>query len=281
VLPSLQAVSMPAVENLPRGCFSQCTALSSIEFDPGFTGSTFGGRAFGACSVLQHICIPVSVTEIEHGCFADSGLRGVEFAAGSRLRLIGSYCFYHCNHLESFHVLSSVELVGENCFAVCHALREVTFEPNSQLRVFEHRLFADCTGLAQICVPSSVETIQDHVFGDACSMTRLTFELPSVLHEMLTFPRDCAEPVDVPDSVVTFKTPIALEPQTYACIRFGRDSRLQTCDVHGRGWQPNRFGRGFVQFSESHLKRTREDVEFTTEKQFRPCTFTDILYSFW
>jgi hypothetical protein len=252
---------LPSIENIPYQCFNSCSALSSVEFDVGFSGSTFQVRAFENCSALQWICIPASVTLLELSCFSYSGLRAVEFAPGSKLRSIAGFCFSPCPALESFHVVSTVDSLGYNCFGNNPALREVSFAPGSQLRVFGPCLFVECVNLAQICVPSSVESIRNCVFDRCPSVRSLTFELPSALREILSFPNGCVEPVDVPDSVVRFVAPIALNQEDRALIRFGRDSQLQECALRRSAWQRNCFNRIFAGFSEGYLKTARGDLE--------------------
>jgi hypothetical protein len=61
--------------------------------------------------------------------------------------------------LFEIRIPSSVETLGEECFARCESLATVTFESDSKLSQIHNKAIDRCSSLAAIWIPRSLETI--------------------------------------------------------------------------------------------------------------------------
>jgi hypothetical protein len=93
---------------------------------------------------------------IDGSALADcQNLVSVGFEGGGQLTRIEPFAFVSSG-VKSFLVTSSVQTLGENCFAKCVALTAVMFEEQCVLRVIEKAAFEQC-GVRQIVIPGTVE----------------------------------------------------------------------------------------------------------------------------
>jgi hypothetical protein len=140
--------------------FYGCTALATIEVDPGnpsyisADGVLFdksqnillqypGGRsgsytvpggtskigygAFSKCDSLTSISMPESMTEIGFGAFGDCTALA-DVTIGTNVSNIGMSAFFRCSNLTSVTIPRSVTTVGENAFYSCSRLTAAYFE---------------------------------------------------------------------------------------------------------------------------------------------------------
>ncbi|MGN1157164.1 MAG: leucine-rich repeat domain-containing protein [Agathobacter sp.] len=84
------------------GCFAACSALEAIDIPSSVT--RLGDLCFDGCSTLEEIEIPSSVTEL------------------------GEYCFQECKALKTAKIPFSVNSIGNYCFKECTSLETVTCE---------------------------------------------------------------------------------------------------------------------------------------------------------
>jgi hypothetical protein len=92
---------------------------------------------------------------------------------------------------------SSIEILGERCFAECRSLSSVTFESGSRLLRIGGGAFGG-TGLVEIVIPASVEVLGVGCFSLCRSLSSVRFESGSrlleteneVLHKARWFGRD-------------------------------------------------------------------------------------------
>jgi hypothetical protein len=82
---------------------------------------------------------------------------------------------------------SSVEILGEGCFAAQSALSSLTFEAGSKLLRIEQHGFDSCSSLSSICLPSCVERLCDCCFYGCAALSSVTFEASSALSRIELF----------------------------------------------------------------------------------------------
>ncbi len=189
---SLKSIIIPAgVEIIEEAAFKDCTALTTVTFEPGSMLKTIKGGycsgsfpasygAFSGCTSLNSITIPASAETIEGVAFKDcTALTTVTFEPGSILKTIGG-AFAGCTSLNSITIPTSVETIG-GAFSGCSTLTSVTFESGSMLKTIRGRAFSGCTLLSRVTIPASVETIEEAAFINCTSLTTFTFESGSKL----------------------------------------------------------------------------------------------------
>jgi hypothetical protein len=91
----------------------------------------------------------------------------ITFQRGSRLRELGNGAFFYRVQLAAFTILSSVEIIGDECFERCVNVRRITFEDNSRLK--------------RIVIPASVETIENLAFCECGGLEVCLIDEKSVL----------------------------------------------------------------------------------------------------
>lgn len=97
------------------------TVLSEIDIPEGIT--RVGEEAFKGCKKLKRVSIPDSVTEIEDGAFADSGLIRCKWPIGATV--INSRVFEGCKSLEAVMIPDTVTEIGFGAFSDCPLLEEI------------------------------------------------------------------------------------------------------------------------------------------------------------
>ena len=133
--------------------FYKCTALEEVIFGENSRLSTIQQGAFGECSSLLSIKIPIGVTSTNYTFEECSSLKSVIFEDNSQLKSIGEYTFKDCSSLIS-----------------------VAFGNNSQLNSIGDYAFVNCSSLESIKIPKNVTKIGDNVFKNCCEVERITVE---------------------------------------------------------------------------------------------------------
>ncbi|MDE7464355.1 MAG: leucine-rich repeat domain-containing protein, partial [Clostridiales bacterium] len=103
--------------------FYGCSKLSVVSVPIGVT--SIGDGAF-AQSGLTSVTVPDSVTSIGSGAFRACGsLESAKLSGG--IDLIESHTFYECRSLKSVEIPSGVTYIGNNAFNYCESLTSVKF----------------------------------------------------------------------------------------------------------------------------------------------------------
>jgi hypothetical protein len=153
------------------------TTITSVTIPE--TVTTIGSYAFSGCDSLTTITIPASVTEI--GSYAFSGfsylglqskLATVTFAAGSKLKTIGSSAFVDNVALTAIIIPASVTEIDSGAFSGCTTVATVTFAQGSQLQTIGVGAFAN-TVIASITIPAGVTSIGEFVFSGCTTLTSI------------------------------------------------------------------------------------------------------------
>ena len=135
---SLVKVEMGSqVKNIGDGAFAECTALKEIvtsstiescgegSFDntlinknEGYT--IVGGILIGYEGYDEQIVIPEEVSIIYDGAFENKyNVKSIEFAANSKLKVIGERAFANCCDVETITLPESLNLIKDEAFAGC------------------------------------------------------------------------------------------------------------------------------------------------------------------
>ncbi len=110
---------------------------------------TIGIRAFDACTGLESIELPASVTNIGEEAFHwNERLTTVTIAENSQLHMIGKGAFSGCHDLSSFTIPSGVTTFKECTFYDCKAMTRIVI-PHS-ITTLEGSVFLGCNSLTDI-----------------------------------------------------------------------------------------------------------------------------------
>jgi BspA type Leucine rich repeat region (6 copies) len=153
------------------------TQTTLIQYPEAITGSYtvpdsvtyIESAAFSYSRGLTNVIIPNSVTNIDGGAFAVSGLTSVTL--GNNIGNIGPGAFEYCQSLTSIIIPNSVTNIGGAAFANCTSLTNVTL--SDSLTTIEYGVFEYCADLSSITIPNSVTTIANFAFFDCTSLTNL------------------------------------------------------------------------------------------------------------
>jgi hypothetical protein len=252
------------VKEIDPYCFSGCSQVQVVRFEPVSELISIGSWAFYCCDDLRTITIPASVTFVGTACFNGCPLTRVSFSPGSKLDFISDAVFRGCDELESAMLPSSVRSVGIGCFSGCRKLVEFPLPFDSEVLRIEQYAFWRCSSLKSIVLPSSVEFIGERCFGYCNSLYSLTFSLPSHLRELLDLPPQLSGLVFVPDSVEILSLNGQWELSARWALIFGHESRLTEINMCRRlGFVLGcRLFSSLLQIATRTLKLLRTKLEF-------------------
>ena len=128
------------------------------------SATTIGGSAFGDCSALESVSIPVATTIGNSAFYGCSALTSVSMPSATA---IGDRAFYGCSALTSVS-MPVVTTLGISAFYSCNALTSVSIP---KVTTIEYRTFHDCSSLTSIDIPASVSMIGNDAFDGCNSLT--------------------------------------------------------------------------------------------------------------
>ena len=170
---SLTKINIPKnmVDQGDYGAFRYCSALKTVEFEAGIT--SISKLLFEACTGLESITIPDTVTEIGHSAF--SGCANLKTAIiPEGVTEIEGYCFNGCSSLEAIEIPDSVSKVGSLVFFECTSLKKVKLPKN--INYIPEFMFSGCSSLKDIIIPETVTKIERLAFYGCSSLD--TINLP-------------------------------------------------------------------------------------------------------
>ncbi|MCD8206523.1 MAG: leucine-rich repeat protein [Bacteroidales bacterium] len=159
------------VVGIGEGAFKSKSALTSVVIEEDGGGGNLryiGKNAFYACTKLESINIPESVTELGEGCFHSCRvLTGIKIPSG--VKEIPNSAFLYCRGLADID-LGCAETIGSSAFYGCgkqpvtegEALTEI-YIPDT-VKTIGDKAFADCSLLETVSIGCGVETISDYAF---------------------------------------------------------------------------------------------------------------------
>ena len=147
-----------------NGCFSNCTSLQTVIFDPVSSVKRLSG--FYKCTSLVNISIPDSVQIIEGDCFFNcSSLQTIDTKNAT---ILEGNAFKLCSSLTSATILNVEEIKAE-CFYADNNLISVNFD-SSKITTLRRAAFAECSKLVinDLSLPN-LETLESAVFNNQLS----------------------------------------------------------------------------------------------------------------
>ena len=181
---SLKNVVFPDnIQIIDNNAFYNCNSISEISFGEASQLTTIGKNAFGGCTAVERVILPVGLETIGasafSGCggellvnasianatatavpFAGSAFKSVVINEG--VKSIGNYVFYGCNTIESLVLCEGVESLGESAFGGCSSIEELDIPVS--VKSIGNKSFNGCTSVASLTIPSSVESIGASAF---------------------------------------------------------------------------------------------------------------------
>ena len=161
--------------------------------------------AFNACTELETITVPSSVTNIgSHAFKGCTKLREVYFGNESQLTEIGASAFEGCINIETVTIPASVMIIGNSAFNACVSLKEITFAEGSKLNIIDNSAFYGCTNLESITIPASVTIIGNSAFNGCAKIKTVGLTRESKLETIGVYAFfDCTnlETITIPASV--------------------------------------------------------------------------------
>ena len=138
-----------------------CVNLESVSIVDG--AQIIGAYAFSYCDIGQ-IFLPPTITTIEEGAFANSGLYEINIPEG--VSVIENNTFGHCLYLIELCLPNSIKKIGRGAFSSCHELIQINIP--SEVNYIGDDAFANCRKLKRITIPQSVSHIGCAAFN-GCS----------------------------------------------------------------------------------------------------------------
>lgn len=198
--------------------------------------TTIGQRMFGACTELESVKLPNSLTHIDVNAFAGcSKLANVTIP--NSVTQIGAFAFSGCSSFTSLTIPASVTNIESSITNYCMALKKITVDPNNKtydsrgdcnaiietatntlisgcvatsipntVTAIGRAAFQGCANLVKVDIPASVTSIGAGAFQACEDLTRVVMP-PSLTHIDNHVFFDCInlESVNIPDKVVTIK----------------------------------------------------------------------------
>ena len=158
-----------SVTSIGYNAFGETADLKNIALSAGL--QTIGYGAFYK-SGIESILIPASVTSIGNYTFEFSGLKTVTFESGSRLTELNKTLFHGCSQLESVTLPDSLEIIGEEAFRECAALKTITIP--GTVSTIKKQAFYNCTGLESVIFEDGVGEICEKAFSFCMNIKSLT-----------------------------------------------------------------------------------------------------------
>ena len=199
---NLQEVVLPAdLAKIPAGMFKNLNSLAKVTLPANL--KELEKEAFLGCPNLTTITIPATVDKVGAAAFAESGLREVVFAPGSKLTSIPANMFAECTSLAKINLPASIVKIENGAFAMT-ALTEIDFP--DELNSIGDQAFYGCDKLTAIVIPGNVLTIGASAF-EKCSEVS-TLVIADGVKDIGSFAfADCVkiESVSIPKSVKTIE----------------------------------------------------------------------------
>ena len=206
------------VKKIKEACFMGCSQLVQIDFN---AIDSIDGSAFYGCSSLQKLVFPKSLTYIEGGAFAESGVSEVTFLSTKKLQ-IGQAAFRKCKNLSKVNFPTSPLEMDLIVFGECSALREVilpaslvacssafsgsglqkvTFQEGSI--TVPNGAFNRCKNLTEVILPQSVDTIGGAAFLGCTSLREINLPKKLKILRDAAFMYSGLKKIKIPDGVDT------------------------------------------------------------------------------
>lgn len=172
--PRLQLTSLPAIETLGKGAFSQCYRFMDLDMSASKL-TTISAEAFYGCSRLRNVTLPETITTIQYRAFNSTAINFITLPEGltdiddnsfaetpmiavempRNVRTIGSGAFRDCSKMKSVSLSPAMESLGSESFANDRAIKSIsvscTVPPTVEDNAFNNLRYRDIL----VAVPSA------------------------------------------------------------------------------------------------------------------------------
>lgn len=160
-LTSMNVAENTALNQLGRGAFQGCSALTSFYLPQGIT--SLANEVFDGCKSMYSFTFGLGTTI---NSFGKNSLKGCESITALNLpastRTIGESAFEDCTGLTSIHIPNAVTSVGKRAFANCSSLTEISLP--TAVNTLGIGVLQDCTALQSLETPFVGSTDNNRAF---------------------------------------------------------------------------------------------------------------------
>ncbi len=126
------------------------TLLTTLTANHFPLANKFGIHAFADCPFLVEATLPATLIHLGEGAFYnDIDLDNVRVLT-TFLKYIPSECFYNCEDLRSFHIMSCVDYIYSRAFYGCYSLDEISIPDG--VKEVQYGAFGNCGQLRQVYI---------------------------------------------------------------------------------------------------------------------------------
>ena len=156
--------------SLNEYAFKDCTKLKSITIPGGTTAVSY--RAFSGCSALKTVTIEEGVTTFysynSYGAFSNCySLESVHLP--STMQNIGNFTFRNCFSLHEINIPANVTRIGDYAFQNCEAITGITL-PDALTYLGEYAFYGCGNIRGMISIPAGVTQIRSWTFYGCSSL---------------------------------------------------------------------------------------------------------------
>ena len=190
---NLQSITIPSsVTSIGHSAFIACNNLTNIVIEAGNNNyfaedgaiyTTDGATLVVYPSASGTVEIPYGVTTIGNGAFACSLIE--EIILPNSLTEIGDSAFHACTSLESISIPSSVTKISQEAFNCCSGLTSIVIPAN--VTTIEHGVFHECRNLQSVEILGNISVIQSRTFENCESLESITIPATVTSIEWDTF----------------------------------------------------------------------------------------------
>lgn len=164
---SITSIDMPSkLTQIGEEAFAECESIESCHFPK--TLAKIDKMSFDSCTNLSDIKLNEGLLSIGECAFSECGLEQVELP--STVETIGEACFADCKNMGSFKSSPKITTIPEDAFSGCTSLSSI--ELNNGLIAIKESAFQDCD-LSSINIPKTVKSIQADAFANSTGIKPL------------------------------------------------------------------------------------------------------------
>ena len=177
--------------------FSNCEALTSVEFDSSSSLTKLGNGTFYNSTSLENVVLPIGLKEIGDNAFSNcSSLYSI---TADKVETVGKSAFYGCSSLVSAS-LDSVTSLGGSAFYNCYALESFKLTKDLELGT---SVFSGCKGLSSVEIEEGVTALPNNTFNNCSSLKSVVLPESLELIGNYCFNKAGLESIVIPEATLT------------------------------------------------------------------------------